>query len=154
LWLDQAHPANAGIIRSLCKKQTPVVALPQSVEDPYYYCGSHPEIVERVWDELNTALSADCRCILWGRPALVHPVSGVALALCYGTHYCLRLPDGVLEEALQSRCYSTTDWPRGGGTNIQERLGPDWIFGAWATQEPEWCRAVYDHFDRRLAPGP
>jgi hypothetical protein len=146
-WVDEAHPANAQVLNSLSKKgKEPVITAHDSVEDPYYSCGSHPDVVERVWDELNKALPADCRCILYGTPALVHPVTGVVLVLCYGTQYCLRLPEGVLEEALRAGCKTSTRWTTGGETNIQEELGPDWIFGAWAKQEPDWCRTVYDRY--------
>ena len=48
------HPANAGVIRYLKKRneKAPPLQLPDSVSTPYYSLGSHPDIVERVWVQL------------------------------------------------------------------------------------------------------
>jgi hypothetical protein len=156
LWIDADHPANKGVLRSLGrrKKTAQPIQPPDSVADPYMRCGSHPDIVERVWGPLMRGLPAACRCILYGTPALVHPLSGVVLAVAYGTEYCLRLPDGAVAEALQAGACTSTTWTDGGSTNIRHRFGPDWVFGTFLPQEAAWCRAVYQHFHPCKPPRP
>jgi hypothetical protein len=119
------HPANARLIRSLCRRNggTASVVTPDAVRDPYLGCGSHPEIVERVWDQLGCGLPPSSRCILCGTPVLVDPGTGVVLAVSYGTSYCLRLPDGVLPAALQARCTTSHRWGNGKVTDLSEELG-------------------------------
>lgn len=147
--VDEEHPANAGVLRYLGKRGTdkPLSATPDSARDPYMGLGSHPDIVTRVWDELGKALPADCRCIVRGSPALVHPKSGVVLALAIGTQYGLRLPQAEIEQAVKQGAKTITTWAGGRQTNIAEEFGPDWIFGGWFKDEPRWCQAVYTAFD-------
>jgi hypothetical protein len=138
------HPANAGIVRSLSRKRGGVVSVvaPDAAHDPYLGCGSHPEIVERVWDQLGRALPSSSRRILCGTPVLVHPETGVVLAVCYGISYCLRLPDGALPAALQAGCETTHRWGDGKVTDLSAEFGANWVFGRWAKDEEQWCRTV------------
>ncbi|MFO1435053.1 MAG: hypothetical protein U1F34_01270 [Gammaproteobacteria bacterium] len=64
--------------------------LPDAIANAYYGAGCHPEIVERLWEQLNGALPTDCRSHLRCTPALVHP-GGVILALGMGTAYGMYL---------------------------------------------------------------
>src|SRR5262249_11838971 len=106
------------------------------------------DILERVWDQLGPELPQDCRCLLYGTPSLVHPVSGVVLAVCYGTQYCLRLPKSVLiSTAWREGARTSMMWTLGGRTNIRKEFGRDWIFGCWSAKEIEWCQAVYRQFN-------
>src|SRR5437870_12512694 len=111
-WVDTQHPANQAVLQSLGRKKEgrKVIAPPSSVKDPYRGCGSHPEIVERVWDQLGTELPQDCRCLLYRTPALVHPVSGVVLTVSYGTQYCIRLPKGTLAAARRAGARTLMTW--------------------------------------------
>ena len=138
------HPANDRVIRSLCRKRGGVVSVvtPDSVRDPYLGCGSHPEIVERVWDQLGHGLPPNGRVILCGNPVLVQPTTGVVLAVSYGTSYCLRLPDGALPAALQAGCTISHRWGDGTITDLSTLFGLDWVFGCWARDEAAWCQAV------------
>ena len=63
------------LVREILGDQPPV-ASPDTVGDPYYGQGSHPDVVERVWDQLGASLPTDCRCLVYGTPALVDPASG------------------------------------------------------------------------------
>lgn len=47
--------------------------------------GTHPDLVGTLWDELDHALPKRCAWIVEGRPALVHPDSGVVFGLAFGT---------------------------------------------------------------------
>src|SRR5512145_2078070 len=94
--LDIDHPANHGVLRSLeshARKRNRglPLTLPDEQTDPYSKCGSHPDVVERVWDRLGKCLPENGRCLVYGTPALVHPRAGVVLATCNGTAYCLRI---------------------------------------------------------------
>jgi hypothetical protein len=149
LWVDTAHPANAGVLRSMgldCKAV--LIAAPDSVIGPYLNCGSHPDVVERVWDQLGAAVPIDSRCLLCGTPALVHPKSGVILVVSYGTEYTLRIPVDAIGEALKAGVRTTVQWSVGDVTDIRREFGPDWIFGHYLSQELQWCRTVYDAMDR------
>src|SRR5687768_2651937 len=102
LKLDASHPMNKQVLTYLghsVEKNKPLNADPEEVKDPYYEQGSHPEIVERVWDEINSKLPKDCRCLIYGTPVLVHPEAGIILAICCGTAYCIRLAITSLKAA-------------------------------------------------------
>src|ERR1700737_598622 len=70
-----------------------------SVANPLDGLGTHPDLVTRLW-KLNEALPEDCRWVVYGRPALVHPLSGTIFAYASGTlGYAIRLPEPCRGEA-------------------------------------------------------
>ncbi|MCC6487462.1 MAG: hypothetical protein IT364_08170, partial [Candidatus Hydrogenedentes bacterium] len=94
--LDTAHPMNRLAIEYFRHREDrspapPPLAAPNEHPDPYMGAGSHPDIVERVWDVLGASLPRDCRALVYGTPALVHPAVGVVIALAYGTQYAIRV---------------------------------------------------------------
>lgn len=153
--VDPTHPANALAIRelrSLAPGARPVTPAAEA-EDPYYECGCHPDVVERLWDHLGKSLPADARCLVYGRPALVQPESGVILAVCMGTSYAMRVPEEQLAAALAAGCTQTHEWGQGSGhvTDLVREYGPDWVFPGGAREQVEWCRQVYERFNARAA---
>jgi hypothetical protein len=63
------HPANTDVVRSLLRKKggTASIVGPDAFRDPndpYIRCGSHPDVVERVWDQLGHGLPSGCRRVL------------------------------------------------------------------------------------------
>lgn len=124
-----------------------MIAPPDSVSDPYMNCGSHPDVVERVWDQLGSVLPKEARCLLGGTPALVLPISGVVAAVCFGTQYCVRIPPGSLVEARATGATTVQRWTTGGQTDIQQEFGADWVFGSYSAQEPVWCELVALEYD-------
>lgn len=122
----------------------PVVTPPDSVRDPYMGQGSHPDIVQRVWDELGAALPRDCRCMIYGTPALCHPDSGVIIAICNGTQYNLRLTADDYKEAVAKGATTRTRWSTGEEMEATTVLGSDWIFGGWFKDEDKWCCHIYE----------
>ncbi|MDX2227144.1 MAG: hypothetical protein SFY92_08675 [Verrucomicrobiae bacterium] len=122
----------------------PAFAAWNSVPDPYYGCGCHPDIVERLWDRIGPALPKNGRCLIHGTPALAHPKSGVILALGIGTQYGLRLTTSLADEAIRAGAKKENIWSDGSRMNIQDTLGNDWFFGCWSSNESAWCRTVYD----------
>lgn len=145
--VDVDIAANAKLIEYLRREKrgdAPPVASPEDVENPYERCGSHPEIVERVWDALGAALPADCRRLVYGTPALVHPQTGVVLAVALGTQYGLRVPANRLQEALDAGAKLKTKWSNGGEFDVPSALGGDWVLGSFSKSEARWCREAYD----------
>lgn len=144
--LDVIHPLNQGVLAYLGrgeKSRNAVVTAPGSVADPYMGQGSHPDIVARLWDELGAKLPQDCRCLVYGTPALVHPESGIVLGIANGTQYNLRLtPDGF-QTALLRGATTRTRWSNGEEMEATTVLGPDWIFGGWFKEEALWCLQAY-----------
>lgn len=138
----EAQPANARVLEALCRKRGGAVTVEpnDAPTDPYWQCGSHPEIVERVWDQLGVGLPASSRRIACGTPVLVDPRSGVIVAVAYGTQYCLRVPPASLADALRAGCETTHRWTGESATDLAATFGEGWVFGAWSDREPAWCR--------------
>lgn len=147
--LDETHPVNVRVIAHLLQgprrgTSAPPIARPSSHVDPYLKAGAHPDIVQRVWDDLGHALPHDCRALVYGLPALVHPTAGVVLALTYGTAYVLRVPEDTVPAALKAGCTIERRWSTGATTRLDETLGPGWVFGNWVKDEAVWLSDVYD----------
>lgn len=84
---------NLKVLEYLKKENSgyPLLVKPSEITvDPYFDLGVHPEIVERLWDKINSGLPSDCRMVIYGTPALAHPDSAVILALSIGTEYAFR----------------------------------------------------------------
>jgi hypothetical protein len=123
---------------------SPLVAGPDSVAEPYMNQGSHPEIVERVWDGIGASLPEDCRCLVYGTPALVHPKTGIIFVFCNGTSYCIRLTKELIEKALMAGAKTYQKWTDGGDMDTLRDLGPDWVFGGWLNDEITWCNRIWE----------
>ena len=138
-------PRNLKLLRYLARDrpQAPAFAPFDAIADAYYKAGCHPEIVDRLWDQIGAALPVDCRCLIYGTPALVHPASGVILAAGIGTQYALCLTGALAAEAILAGAKTVTVWADGSRLDVQETLGTDWVFGAWLDSEIVWCRTVY-----------
>ena len=147
--MDVSHPSNKKVIAYFSKRNpdAALVLLPEeSTRDPYMSLGSHPDIVSRIWKDINAELDSDCRLILCGTPALVHPVTGMILAVALGTQYCLHLPVPLMEAALAAGVKTTTKWSGGRVTDVASEFGDGWIFGKWLNDEIGWCREAYQFF--------
>ena len=66
--------------------------------------GSHPDAVQRVWDNLDGVLPEDCRAIVYGTAVLVDPNSDVVFAMSYGTAYALRVSRQQINAANEAGC--------------------------------------------------
>lgn len=147
--MNIAQPQNTQVLNYLSRggRDVPVLAQWNSLPNPYYQCGCHPEVVERLWDKMGRALPTDCRCLVLGTPALAHPKSGVILAIGIGTQYGLRLPGALSADAVQAGVKTHTTWSGGGEMDTRRDLGADWVFGGWLAQELIWCKSAYDFFE-------
>lgn len=141
------HVANEKVLEYIfrVKKQgaAPIISAWDSVADPYMHQGSHPEVVSRVWNKMGPSLPEDSRCLVYGTPALVHPKTGVILAFCNGTSYCIRLTEELMEEALKSGAKTYQKWTYSGDMDTLRDLGPNWVFGSFSDNEIEWCNQAY-----------
>jgi hypothetical protein len=145
--LSLGDPRNAGVVRHLEVRNElkfpPCMRCVECPRDPYWNLGSHPDIVQHLWNELSSALPSDCRCIVFGTPALVAPMSGIVLAHAFGTKYVLRLSRDSMNEALGGGAESSVTWAGGQVTDLKREYGDDWVFGGWLKQEPAWLLGVY-----------
>ena len=146
--LDEAHSMNRLALTHLRNSSRShfhpaPIAAPSKHSDPYERAGSHPDIVERVWDQLGRALPVDGRALVYGTPALVHPSAGVLLALAYGTQYAIRVPEASLATAVRRGCKTEQTWSNGARTAIADALGAGWVFGAWLDTELDWLASAY-----------
>lgn len=140
---------NEMVLTHLCRRQPTALAFTWHRErtlKAYYESGSHPEIVERIWDKIGAALPSDCRGLVYGTPALVHPVSGAVLAIGVGTQYGLRLCEPGVSAARAAGAKMTVTWASGETTDIGVECGSDWVFGYWSSEELVWCRQAYEVF--------
>lgn len=150
MWLDETHSLNQKLLNTMSRLKKLFgnpIASPDSHVDPYQSAGSHPDVVERIWDGLATKLPEDCRAIVYGRPALVHPKSGVVFVLAYGTQYAIRIPLELVAVAIESGCREKQHWTGGGETNIEIELGRGWLFGCWGEEESQWLLSEYRQLD-------
>ena len=145
--IDTTSPLNAGVLHYLGrdeKARNALIAAPGSVRDAYLGQGNHPDIVQRVWDELGRGLPKECRCLVYGTPVLVHDRSGIVLAICNGTAYNQRLTADAFREAMAKGAKTQNRWSNGTEMDALTVLGPDWIFGGWLKDEDRWCRSTYE----------
>ena len=146
--LDPDHPANHGVLEYFSRNAGERAPLFEQVTDPAASrprSGSHPEIVDHLWDTLASALPVECRALVCGRAVLVAPVRGIMFAVPLGTEYALRLPPAEFHQARSAGAkvvhhYSTV----GVSLDLAERFGPHWLFGSFDRREPEWCRAALE----------
>jgi hypothetical protein len=146
--LSVNDPRNVGLKHIRNEHSFPACMRPrESPRDPYLHLGSHPDVVDRLWKTLRAALPQDCRCVVFGTPALVAPRSGVLLAQACGTAYLLRVPKSARAAAIESGAQTKMVWSNKSVIDAAETHGDDWIFGRYLDLEPTWLRAMYDTFE-------
>jgi hypothetical protein len=139
------RPENAGVLRYLGLgrglEHLPVGESAETADR--LHLGTHPLVVARLWDVLNAELPADGRCVIYGSPALVEPLSGIVLAIGIGTQYALRLrpPDRSLAVAAGAEVVHTFR-TTGGTLDLATTFGEDWTFGTDDPREPQWLAAA------------
>lgn len=146
--LDESHPLNRPVILHVRRKlapenRGPSLSAPENHPDPYLHAGSHPDVVEWIWDRLGAALPNDCRTMFYGAPALVHPKAGIVMALAYGTQYLIRVPDDAIQAALDGGCRIENVWSNGEKTDLEQELSVGWLFGCWSEREKDWLNRFY-----------
>jgi len=131
--IDFDHPTNHGVsrylrdparlARSVSVAKDRAECLPIDVKDPYLTLGTHPDLVERLWEALGSALPVDCRVIAYGVPALARPDSGVILGMAGGTMmYALRLDPAGAAAARATGARLLFRYPAQPKFGIEERV--------------------------------
>jgi hypothetical protein len=141
---------NAGVLAYLGPGRglahLPVGQTPEEVDR--WHLGTHPDVVDRLWDVLDAALPERGRCVIYGGPALVQPTSGIVLAVGIGTQYALRLLPGDRAQAIEAGAEVVHTFQTSGGTlDLAAAFGPDWVFGGHDEREPGWLGATYAAHD-------
>src|SRR5580698_2622932 len=114
----------------------------EAVSNPFYELGTHPDIVSQLW-KLDSSLPQSCRWILWGKPSLVHPESGVIFAVGFGTiGIVMRLPPDVLAQTAPELVLRKTKRNPGQAFDIGP-IGPEWRFVRPPAPASDWCLAAY-----------
>jgi hypothetical protein len=94
----------------------------QDIANPFLQLSTHPDIVVALW-RMDSALPQPCRWVVWGRPALAHPRTGVIFAVAIGSiGIVMRLPPEARDGANAVRQLSL------GRTYDVSPAGPEWRF--------------------------
>ncbi len=121
--------------------------LPQPAQgrprDPYWEEGCHPDVVNRLWNELGTALPEAARAQAKGRPVLAHGETDRIIGFARGTSYALWIAPGDRDAAGSAGASPRWTWGSGAVTDLRQDIGPGWIWGKWYTDEPRWVRNAY-----------
>lgn len=99
-------------------------------------------MVTRIWDDINVALPADCRTLVYGNPALAQPRTHMLLAVTFGTQYIVRASERAIREGLPANATTVFRWSNNKTTDLAD-FGPDWFFGKWRREELTWCAENY-----------
>ena len=96
---------------------------------------AHPDLVIAIQND-NKTLPEDCLCLFWGRPALVHPSTGVVFGVAIGSiGIAGRIPP------------ATGDVTRHIGSRFDLSLaGPEWCF--IEPNNDRWCAIAYEEAGR------
>lgn len=140
-------PANLSLLRYFkSRAQQPAGADHTKIE------GTHPDLVERLWQELGGLLPEDCHAIVYGTPVLMRPSSAIVFAFAGGSHtYALRLPADVRTEAMTAgagRVHLYPAYPELGiaaSSFSLDEIGDEWVFGGWLKGEEQWVLAAYEY---------
>ena len=150
--VDLEHPANAAVLRRLARhggKAAPDLA-PEEVAD-HWTLGTHPDLLDQFWNTLTEEISdaERCRRIVYGRPVLASPASGVIFGFAGGTHtVAFRLPQPERDQALVAggeRVLHYAGHPGLGvpaSTDDLAELGEEWVFCNAARYQKRWCQAA------------
>jgi hypothetical protein len=144
--LVAGRPENAGPLQYLGHGQSPAEAAfgPPPPDVDRFHLGTHPDIVDRLWDTLNEALPADSRWLVFDGPSLVHPTSGVILAAGIGTQYALRLRPEDAASAVAAGAELVHRFRTVGTTlDLPATFGAGWVFGRFDEREADWLLAAY-----------
>jgi hypothetical protein len=86
------------IARGPIRPDPPISQSLEEVADPWYGLSTYPDIIRILW-KLDDGLPQRCRWVFWGRPALLHPDTGIVFAVGIGNiGHAIRLPPQVLED--------------------------------------------------------
>lgn len=147
--IDFKCEENKGVINFLStntgRSSAPLAETPAKFDRPWYEgLGTHPELIERLWEEITTDLPKNCKWIVYARPILVHPGTGVIFGFAVGAYkYALWLPPQEYEAAAEIGLSSIYTDSRKTVIDLKE-IGAGWIFGNFKEEERGWCVKAYE----------
>ncbi len=151
-WVDVDHEANKAVLAFIRKRRRertglqPPDTLPVRPEQEVRWPSQR--VVDRLWGELQPALSPAAACAIDGVPALVDVWSGVVMAVAAGeTGYVVRLPSNVspiLRTLVSETLPDDQGGPRRQATN---ELGRNWALGTDHPAEGRYLRESAAEFD-------
>ncbi len=146
--LSVRQRANEKVIRYLERRGKEEVddRPPRGEQRDYWEAGSHPEIVERIWDQLGRSFPAESRRVVCGSPVLLQPASRVILAVAIGTQYAIRLPSPVSQTGPPANARTETVWSDGARMDVRHEFGSDWVFGSYSAEEETWCLQSFKEY--------
>ena len=105
--VDFSHQANASLLAGF-QASAPEVRRSRSPQEvDTWNLGTHPDLVEYFWHHITTQLPESCQWVVYDRPVLANPTSGVIFGVAGGTStLVLRLPETERELAFQVPGYS------------------------------------------------
>lgn len=96
---------------------------------------AHPDFVIAI-RRLNAGLPVDCLCLFWGRPALIHPRTGVVFGVAIGSiGIAARIPSAENRDPASHR-------RRRGAAFDLRPAGPEWAFVD--SRDDDWTREAYE----------
>lgn len=137
------HPANQGVLAVLGGSAVVQGLYDSPPGDSGDVPGNHPDIVQHVFETLAAKLPADCRWIVYSRPVLVHPQTGVIFAFGIGS-MCVgvRVPESA---RTSGRWLTRWAFSSGGDAIEQANIGPDWAFEGGGTEYAASGLAAYEY---------
>jgi hypothetical protein len=99
---------------------------------------AHPDLVIAI-RRLNTALPEDCLCLFWGRPALVHPLTGVVFGLAIGSI-------GIAARISSAGNGDLMSYRRSRKSFDLRSAGPNWALVD--PRDDRWCGPAYEDAGR------
>lgn len=139
--LPQEVPENHGVLHYVGEGLDPAdvpTAVPSDDVDRLHL-GAHPDVVERLWDQLATGPPPSLPYLVAGGPALLDPQTGVIVGIALGTQYALRLAGRSLDDALAAGLETVHTFRSIDRTlDLGATFGPGWVFGGWDRREAAW----------------
>lgn len=144
--IEHDDPRNAAVLAWLSAGErlpSYIASGPRGSVDEWQL-GAHPDLVSRLWDELDAGLPKRCAWIVHGRAALVRPKTGIVFGLALSTAgVALRVP---LERHAELGVDATQRVHRVRDRIVLELavLGPEWAFDPYGPRGVSWARAAFE----------
>jgi uncharacterized protein (TIGR02996 family) len=147
-WVDADHEANREVLAFLRNQRRERTGLRPSdaerVRVGFEVRWPSHWVVDRLWDQLQPALSPAAACAIDGVPALVDVWSGVVMAVAAGSGYAIRQPD---EATTPIRLTPYQPGERTIRRLVEAHLSPGWVSGGMCAEEDDLLAAAVAEFD-------